>query len=138
MESRERILERIAFWKEGTERDRLSRYESVSSSIRDHLSRVLTTRKRSVPISSEYGVPDLSNIAGSFESGSTLQIVQTILETVSRFEPRLLSPRVRALDDTTELSSLRIEISGEILANDQRTLIQIPAFVKANGEIVLL
>ena len=138
MESRERILERIAFWKEGAERDRLSRYESVSSSIRDHLSRVLTTRKRSVPISSEYGVPDLSNIAGSFESGSTLQIVETILETVSRFEPRLLSPRVRALDDTTELSSLRIEISGEILANDQRTLIQIPAFVKANGEIVLL
>lgn len=138
MESRERILERIAFWKEGAERDRLSRYESVSSSIRDHLSRVLTTRKRSVPISSEYGIPDLSNIAGSFESGSTLQIVQTILETVSRFEPRLLSPRVRALDDTTELSSLRIEISGEILANDQRTLIQIPAFVKANGEIVLL
>lgn len=137
MESRERILERIAFWKEGTERDRLSRYESVSSSIRTHLSRVLTTRKRSVPISSEYGVPDLSNIAGSFESGSTLQIVQTILETVSRFEPRLLNPRVRALDDTTELSALRIEISGEILVNDQRTLIQIPAFVRANGEIVL-
>ena len=137
MESRERILERIAFWKEGAERDRLSRYESVSSSVRAHLSRLLTTRKGSVPISPEYGVPDLSNIAGSFESGSSLQMVQTILETVARFEPRLLSPRVRAHDDTTELSSLRIEISGEILVNDQRTLIQIPAFVRANGEILL-
>ena len=79
MESRERILERIAFWKEGAERDRLSRYESVSSSVRAHLSRLLTTRKGSVPISPEYGVPDLSNIAGSFESGSSLQMVQTIL-----------------------------------------------------------
>jgi len=138
MESRERILERIAFWKEGTERSRLSRYESVSSSIRTHLSRVLTTRKGSVPISSEYGVPDLSNIAGSFESGSPVQIVQTILETVARFEPRLLSPRVRSLDDTTELAALRIEISGEILVNDQRTPIQIPALVRANGEIVLM
>lgn len=138
MESRERLLERIAFWKEGTERNRLSRYESVSSSIRDHLSRVLTTRRGSVPISEEYGVPDLSNIAGSFETGSPVQIVQTILETVARFEPRLLSPRVRSFDDTTELSSLRIEISGEIFVNDQRTPLQIPAIVRANGEIVLM
>ena len=138
MESHERILERIAFWEDGKERSRLSRYESVSSSIRAHLSRVLKTRKKSVPISDEYGIPDLSNVAGSFESGSPVQIVQAILETVARFEPRLANPRVRSLEDTPELASLRIEITGEIIVNDQRVSIQIPALVRATGEIVLM
>ena len=138
MESHERILERIASWEDGKERSRLSRYESVSSSIRTHLSRVLKTRKKSVPISDEYGIPDLSNIAGSFESGSPLQIVQAVLETVARFEPRLDNPRVRAMEDTPELASLRVEITGEITVNDQRITIQIPALVRANGEIVLM
>ena len=138
MESHERILERIAFLEDGKERSRLSRYESVSSSIRAHLSRVLKTRKKSVPISDEYGIPDLSNVAGSFESGSPVQIVQAILETVARFEPRLANPRVRSLEDTPELASLRIEITGEIIVNDQRVSIQIPALVRATGEIVLM
>jgi type VI secretion system protein len=138
MDSRERIIERISFWKEGAERNRLSRYESVSSSIRAHLSRILTTRKGSVPISDEYGVPDFSNIAGSFESGSNVEIVQAILEAVIRFEPRLVNPKVRSFEDTTELSALRIEISGEIKVNEQRTALQIPALVRANGEVVLV
>jgi type VI secretion system protein len=137
MEARERLLERIAALGSGEENRHSSPFERVASSVRAHLSRILKTRRKSVPISEDYGVPDLSNVAGSFEAGSSVEIVRAVLETVARFEPRLLDPRVRALETTAELGSLRIEISGEISLGGRRWPIQIPATVRANGEIVL-
>ena len=137
MEARERLLERIGSLVSHEETRNLSRFEQVGSSIRAHLSRILRTRRKSVPISDDFGVPDLSNVAGSFETGSSVEIVRAILETVGRYEPRLLSPRVRAHETTTELGALRLEISGEILVNGQNMPIQFPVLVKANGEVVL-
>ena len=137
MEARERLLERIAALGSGEEARQSSPFERVAASVRAHLSRILKTRRRSVPISEDYGIPDLSNVAGSFVAGSSVEIVRAVLETVSRFEPRLLDPRVRALETTTELGSLRIEISGEIPLGGRRWPIQIPATVRASGEIVL-
>ena len=136
-EVRERLLERIGQLGAPEEGRKGSRFERVSASVRAHLSRILKTRRGSVPLSENYGVPDLSNVAGSFEAGSAVEIVRAILETVARFEPRLLNPRVRALETTTELGSLRIEISGEISLGGRRWPIQIPATVRASGEIVL-
>lgn len=137
-EARERLLERIGFLGANDEVRQMSRFERVASSVRSHLTRLLRTRRKSVPISEDFGVPDLSNVAGSFESGSSLEIVRSVLETVARYEPRLLSPRVRVLETTTELGSLRLEISGEIPLNGQIWPIQFPVLVRASGEIVLL
>ena len=138
MEARERLLERIGSLVSPDETRSLSRFEQVGSSIRAHLSRILRTRRKSVPISDDFGVPDLSNVAGSFETGSTVEIVRAILETVSRYETRLLSPRVRAHETTTELGTLRLEISGDIFVNGQNMPIQFPVVVKANGEVILI
>ena len=137
MEARERLLERIGSLVSREETRNLSRFEQVGSSIRAHLSRILRTRRKSVPISDDFGVPDLSNVAGSFETGSSVEIVRAILETVARYETRLLAPRVRAHETTTELGALRLEISGEIFVNGQNMPIQFPVLVKANGEVVL-
>ena len=137
MDARERLLERIGSLVSPSETRNQSRFEQVGSSIRAHLSRILRTRRKSVPIADDFGVPDLSNVAGSFESGSSVEIVRAILETVGRYEPRLLAPRVRAHETTTELGALRLEISGEILVNGQKMPIQFPVLVKANGEVVL-
>ncbi|MDA8150826.1 MAG: type VI secretion system baseplate subunit TssE [Nitrospiraceae bacterium] len=137
MDARERLLERIGSLVSRSEARNQSRFEQVGSSIRAHLSRILRTRRKSVPIADDFGVPDLSNVAGSFEAGSSVEIVRAILETVGRYEPRLLSPRVRAHETTTELGALRLEISGEILVNGQNMPIQFPVLVKANGEVVL-
>jgi len=137
MDARERLLERIGSLGSRSEARNQSRFEQVGSSIRAHLSRILRTRRKSVPIADDFGVPDLSNVAGSFEAGSSVEIVRAILETVGRYEPRLLSPRVRAHETTTELGALRLEISGEILVNGQNMPIQFPVLVKASGEVVL-
>ncbi|MHB8369616.1 MAG: type VI secretion system baseplate subunit TssE [Leptospirales bacterium] len=137
MEARERLLERIGSLGSQDDTRNLSRFEQVGGSIRAHLSRILRTRRKSAPISDDFGVPDLSNVAGSFEAGSTVEIVKAILETVARYEQRLLSPRVRAHETTTELGALRLEISGEIPVNGQNMPIQFPVLVKANGEVVL-
>ena len=137
-EVRERLLERIGSLGAAEEAQKGSRFERVSASVRAHLTRILRTRRRSVPIAEEFGVPDLSNVAGSFESGSSVEIGRAVLETVARYEPRLLSPRVRALETTTELGALRLEISGEIPLGGQTWPIQFPALVRASGEIVLL
>jgi len=137
-EVRERLLERIGQLGAPEEGRKGSRFERVSASVRAHLQRILRTRRRSVPIAEDFGVPDLSNVAGSFESGSSVDIVRSVLETVVRYEPRLLTPRVRALETTTELGALRLEISGEIPLGGQNWPIQFPALVRASGEIVLL
>ncbi len=137
MEYRERLFERIARGDGDGSRNNLPRYELLSASIRAHLDRLLKTRKGSVPLSEDYGIPDFSNIAGSFESGTAEEICQAVAETVSRWEKRLLAPRVRPFETTTELATIRIEISGEIVVAEQHIPVHYNATVRANGEIVI-
>lgn len=111
---KERLLERLV--RQGTPNinDRRSPEELGKSSIVSYLSKLLNTRQGSVPIDPEYGLPDMSNIAGSFASGSINDIQRDILKQINTYEKRFLQVRITPLNEEREVITLKFQLSGMI------------------------
>ncbi|MBF22246.1 type VI secretion system baseplate subunit TssE [Neopusillimonas maritima] len=91
---------------------------SVDRQLRDsivgHLRKLLNTRAGSVPIDPNYGMPDMSNIAGSFALGTTESLSESIIRQVVRYEKRLLNPKITVEEEKREVITLRFELSGQV------------------------
>ncbi|MAK55328.1 MAG: type VI secretion system baseplate subunit TssE [Pusillimonas sp.] len=109
-----RLLERLS----ALEEPLLVAGRPVDRQLRDsivvHLRKLLNTRAGSVPIDPNYGMPDMSNIAGSFAMGTTESLSESIIRQVARYEKRLLQPKITVEEETREVITLRFELSGQV------------------------
>jgi type VI secretion system protein len=131
----ERLLERIARWENDGQRTNLASADLMIGSILRHLRGILNTSKGSVPIDNEYGLPDLSNLAPSFHSGSTNDIEADLTRAIERYEPRLKIISVRMVPDEKEPLSLRFEVSGAIRVNERDLPVRLSTVVTPEGKI---
>jgi type VI secretion system protein len=89
----------------------------AKKSIVDHVTRLLNTRQGSVPIDHNYGMSDLSNIAGSFAFGTTGAICEEVTMQLIRYEPRLANPRITVSNTAEERNviSLIFDLTARIV-----------------------
>lgn len=110
----ERLLERLSRQESPRRTDRLSAEDLVKASIQRYLSSLLNVRRGSVPIDAEYGLPDMSNIAGSFAVGYVSDIQREILIQIDRYEKRLLNPTIQQVTEEREVITLKFILTGNI------------------------
>lgn len=132
-----RLLERIASLGSDAERSHITRSEILVDSILDHLHRILNTRQGSVPADPLFGVPDFTNLAGSFSAGSTSQIIEDMTRMIERYEPRLHQPQIQFVQSQENVLSLGFAISGLIGVDDHEIPVRLSSYVAANGKISL-
>lgn len=91
-------------------------------SIIDHLTRLLNTRQGSVPIDHDYGMSDLSNIAGSFSMGTTESICEEVAHQISRYESRVTNPRVTVSNtkDERNVIALRFDVTVRLVDSQRK------------------
>lgn len=133
----QRLLERIASLEDGDARSHLTRAEVLITSISQHLQRILNTRQGSVPIDPEFGVPDFTNLAGSFSAGSTRDIIESMTRMIRRYEPRLKAPRIEVADAGGEVLALNFSLDGLIEVNNRDIPIRLATHVSASGRVSL-
>ena len=133
----QRLLERIAALQDGDARSHLTRAEVLITSIRNHLQRILNTRQGSAPIDPEFGVPDFTNLAGSFSSGTTREIIDSMTRMIRRYEPRLKSPRIELAESGNEVLSLSFSLDGLIEVNNRDIPIRLATRVSSSGQVSL-
>ena len=112
-----RLLERLTHLEdpglaEGAPADR-----QLADSIAKHLTRLLNTRAGSVPVDAQYGLADMSNIAGSFSVGTSEALSESILRQISLYEPRLRQCRIAASPERRDVIALRFELHGLLAAS---------------------
>jgi type VI secretion system protein len=132
-----RLLERIATLGSDVERSHITRAEILVDSILDHLRRILNTRQGSVPIDLAFGVPDFTNLAGSFSSGTTTQMIEDMTRMIQRYEPRLRQPQISFTQSQDEVLSLAFAISGLIAVDNREIPVRLSTHVASNGKISL-
>ena len=115
--SRERLFERLI--QAEMPIGNVSALDQLKNSIIRHLTGLLNTRQGSVPQDPDYGIPDLCNVAGSFAAGTSESIVSSIMIAMNRYEPRLISPVMRSLEETKEVITLRYKVSASVTLNDE-------------------
>ena len=111
---KERLLERLSRQELPNLNDRRTPEDLVKASIQRYLSRLLNVRRGSVPIDAEYGLSDMSNIAGSFAVGYVSDIQREILIQIDRYEKRLLKPTIQQVVEEREVITLKFILTGKI------------------------
>ncbi|MFT0547403.1 type VI secretion system baseplate subunit TssE [Allopusillimonas ginsengisoli] len=130
-----RLLEHISSLGAEGDRGKISRAEILISSILDHLHRILNTRQGSVPVDPAFGVPDFTNLAGSFSTGTTDQIIQDMNRMIQRYEPRLRQPKISFSSNQDEVLSLVFSISGTVSVDNRDIPVQLTSLVASNGKV---
>lgn len=87
--------------------------EDLEASIQSHIALLLNTRRGSLPHLPEYGLPDLSEIYTVQKNGLD-DFTKIIEKTLSRFEPRLRTIKVKREGSEENTTVLRLLISGNI------------------------
>ena len=111
---KERLLERLSRQESPHLNDRRTPEDLVKASIQRYLSRLLNVRRGSVPVDAEYGLEDMSNIAGSFAVGYVSDMQREILIQIDRYEKRLLKPTIQQVVEEREVITLKFILAGEI------------------------
>ncbi len=93
----------------------------LRQSIVRHLTRLLNTRRGSVPIDLEYGLSDMNNIAGSLSMGTSEEICEEIIWQIKRYEPRLRNPALTSIKEENQIITLKFELSAQIVRDDSQT-----------------
>ena len=130
-----RLLERVSYWERGVDRSSQTQAETLVRSICSYLIRLLNTRQGSAQIDPHFGVPDLANVAGGLSSGATADIEEELRRVISRYEPRLLNPRVTAVAQGAEVLALSFSLSGMIDVDHQLIPLQLSTRLDGNGRL---
>lgn len=100
-------------------------------SVRGHLWRLLNTRRGSVMIDPEYGVPDLA--LGS-RAHDEAEIERTLKQVISRYEQRLQQLRLAIVpDDNPDAAECRFLIQGLLTVNREALPVELTALLRGDG-----
>lgn len=119
-----RLLERFSALEDPRQFAARSADRQLRDSIVVYLTKLLNTRAGSVPVDPNYGMPDMSNIAGSFALGTTESLSEAIVRQVVRYEKRLQNPRISVEEETREVITLRFELIGDVAAVQEGDVLQ--------------
>ncbi len=103
-------------------------------SIQMHLQRILNTRRGSVPIAADYGVPDFTDYMSTYPE-SQRDIEKALKQTIQRFEPRLKSVRVTFLPQEENFLTLNFEIKAKLALGNGREPIIFESMIDSDGHI---
>jgi type VI secretion system protein len=133
-----RLLERISGWEQGFIRSNQTSTEALVFSVMSHLSRILNTRQGSVQLDSHFGVPDFTNMAGGLQGGSTADIEAEIRRMVSRYEPRILAPRISLQADSSDVMAIRFSLEGTLAVDNREIPLRLSTTVNSDGRVTVI
>ena len=87
--------------------------DAACQSVRDHLQRLLNSRRGSLVHLPDYGMPDIAALYLALPY-SRDQIITSLRQSVSLYEPRLQHPQVRALVLEGDQQGTAFELSGAL------------------------
>ncbi|HEX7045942.1 MAG TPA: type VI secretion system baseplate subunit TssE [Gammaproteobacteria bacterium] len=134
----ERLLKRIGYWlsPEDAERRRAD-IGAYTESVFADLANLYNTRRGSVQISGEYGLPDFVNMLNSFTPPAIESIENVIRETTQKFEPRLRDISVQHVPRDDDEGLLRFNVNGNLVFRDNTVPVQFDAVLQGDGSVAL-
>jgi type VI secretion system protein len=105
---------------------------TLTESIKNHVTQLLSTRQGDAKIRPDLGLPDL-NISHMTPHDAILHIKREVERVISQYETRIINTKVNYLGNINSPIHLYFEINGDILLNNQLTPISFNTYAqKAN------
>lgn len=132
---KERLLERIRKMEEAPEKRLTTSSSEVMDSVLRYLQKILNTKKGSVDIDTEFGIPDLTNISSSFSDEAIPGLEAAIKKVIEDFEPRLGNVAVHFVTEQQDRMKLKFSISAKLATDDKAGQIIFETIVDSDGQI---
>ncbi|HEX4963766.1 MAG TPA: type VI secretion system baseplate subunit TssE [Thermoanaerobaculia bacterium] len=105
----------------------------VGDPVRTHLALLLNTRQGALQNLPDYGLPDVSSFYSDYPA-SLGELRALIERLVRKYEPRLLSPRVRLVGSDAREFRVSFLITGEIEVDEEKmTRVQYRTTISSSG-----
>jgi len=108
----------------------------VGDPVRTHLALLLNTRQGALKNLPDYGLPDVSSFYSDYPA-SLGELRALIERLVKKYEPRLLSPRVRLIGSDAKEFRASFLITGEIEEDDGKTRVQYRTTISSGGHAAI-
>ena len=132
----ERLLERIRRREREPWRRERQDPKQVVDSILAHLHHILNTRRGSVVIADDYGIPDFTEFLSHYPD-SLREFERAIRQTISRYEPRLGAVRVSFVPRDDDQFVVRFQISARLAVDSAREPVLFESILDSDGKISL-
>lgn len=132
----ERLLERIANLETEKDTSRATAAARALASVMGHLQKMLNTRRGSVSIAPDYGMPDFTNFPGESMSDTCRRMTVIIKDFVEKYEPRLANVRISFDPDENNALSLRFRLEG-VLVREGGIPVMLETVVDSSGKVVI-
>jgi type VI secretion system protein len=132
----ERLTERLRSWNKEPDRRGGRDPKRMIASIIRHLERILNTRRGSVPISDDYGVPDLTDLSSGFPD-SLRDLERTIRNTIQKYEPRLKSVRVKFVPQEENMLAVSFQIVARLILEEEKNPVVFESLMDSDGKVII-
>ncbi len=132
-----RLLERIRNIAKDPDRRGSVDLAAAMGSVLHHVQKILNTRQGAVPIAPDYGVPDFTDIAGSYASDAVQVMEQSLSAVIAKYEPRLKDARVEFEQQQEDVLALRFRIMGKLALEGQDVPVVFESIVQSDGKITV-
>ncbi|MCX8021880.1 MAG: type VI secretion system baseplate subunit TssE [Syntrophorhabdaceae bacterium] len=131
----ERLIERIRNLEVSSER-KTRDIPYIIDSILRHLQRLLNTRRGSVPIADDYGMPDFTSFEGTNLNEQAKEVAANIKNMILKYEPRLGKIQIIFIPDSDDMLSLKFKLQAEIIhVRDQVIPVEFETIISSDGRV---
>jgi|GEM_PF-142518 len=132
-----RLLERIRNYQKNPDRRDSATPADMIKSVLDHVQKILNTKQGAVLIDDDYGLPDYTDIAGSFSSDKVQDLEREINRVIRKYEPRLIDALIEFEQQQDDVLALRFKIKGKLMSEHQDVPVVFESVVQSDGKIVI-
>ncbi len=133
-----RLLQRISQWERAALADDGDE-ESIGDveEIRQHLEKIYNTRKGTVLIDDDFGLPDFSAMLNGYSAPDVNAIVQQLYFQAKNYEPRLGAVQVKFIEQDRNPGQLQFQLNAVIEQQQQKTSLLWNAWLADDGSVNL-
>ena len=133
-----RLLKRFSRWEEAANADleELDTHGLVES-IRDDLEKLYNTKRGTVLIDEEFGIPDFSYMLSGYSSPDVGVILQQLHLQTKKYEPRLHAVQVMYVEQNKFPGKLQFQINAKLKIKEQETPFSVNALLSDDGSVNL-
>lgn len=132
-----RLLERIRNYQLDPDHRGSASPADMVKSVLHHVQRILNTKQGAVLIHEDYGLPDFTDIAGSFSSDKVQELEREVNRVIKLYEPRLIDAHIEFEQQQDDVLALRFKIKGKLMADNQDVPVIFESVVQSDGKIVV-
>ncbi len=111
--------------------------QSYAEIIRQDLEKIYNTRKGTVLIDEDFGLPDFSAMMNGYSTPDINSVVQQLYFQARNYEPRLSAVQVKFIEQQRHPGKLAFQINAVMDQDEQKTSISINALLCDDGSVDL-